>query len=63
MESGGGWVVAENDVEALLEAVLQAGDPAERIRRGGAALAFARRHFDISATCGRIAEILEGSAN
>lgn len=59
-ESGGGWVVAENDVAGLLRAIQQALDPHERRRRGQAALAFARQHFQMATTCLRMAELLEG---
>jgi glycosyltransferase involved in cell wall biosynthesis len=64
-ESGGGWIVDENDVAGLLNAIAQARDPAERERRGQAALAFARTNFQMSRNCARIAEILEeaGRAN
>ena len=58
-ESGGGWVVPEDDVIALLAAVRAAGDPHERARRGERALAYARRHFDRHDNCSRIAELLE----
>ncbi len=59
--SGGGWVVQEGDIERLLEAVREACDPAERSRRGAAALAFARGHFDQKTNCERIVELLERS--
>jgi glycosyltransferase involved in cell wall biosynthesis len=58
-ESDGGWVVPEDDVAGLLEAVTQARDPAERRRRGGAARAFAERHFQMRANCTQIAEWVE----
>ena len=60
-ESGGGWVVGENDVEGLLKAIGQALDPVERRKRGNAALQFARKHFNLSASCARIAQLLEGN--
>lgn len=59
-ESGGGWVVAENDLPGLLAAVKQASDPAERKRRGQAALEFAKKNFQMSANCTRMALRLEG---
>lgn len=58
-ESGGGWVVAEDDVNGLLAAVEAARDPAERARRGEAALAYAREHFDRARNCERLARLLE----
>jgi glycosyltransferase involved in cell wall biosynthesis len=58
-QSGGGWVVDENDVPGLLKAIAQALDPAERRRRGQAALEFARNHFIKSVSCGRFIELLE----
>jgi glycosyltransferase involved in cell wall biosynthesis len=57
--SGGGWVVAEDDVTALRKAVEQASDAGERERRGAAALAFAREHFDRERNCDRIVHLLE----
>jgi glycosyltransferase involved in cell wall biosynthesis len=45
LESGGGWVVAEDDGSGLLRAVAEAGDAAERARRGRLALAFAEARF------------------
>jgi glycosyltransferase involved in cell wall biosynthesis len=58
-ESGGGWVVPEDDVDALLAAVRAAREPGERSRRGARALAYARLHFDRHDNCSRIAEMLE----
>lgn len=58
-ESGGGWVVDENDVTGLQRAIEQACDPEERRRRGQAALDFARTHFLKSASCGHFIELLE----
>jgi colanic acid biosynthesis glycosyl transferase WcaI len=58
-ESGGGWVVDENDLKGLLNAIEQALDPEERGRRGQAALEFARGHFQKLASCGRFIELLE----
>ena len=62
LASGGGWVVAEGDVDGLLRAVAEAADPAERHRRGDAGLAFARVHFDREANTRRIAGLLEETA-
>ena len=45
-ESGGGWVVAPDDIEALLQALKQARHVEERRRRGQAARAFAESRFD-----------------
>ena len=58
-QSGGGWVVDENDVKGLFRAIAQALDPLERRRRGQAALEFARGHFLKSTACGRFIELLE----
>jgi glycosyltransferase involved in cell wall biosynthesis len=58
-QSGGGWVVGEGDVAGLLGAVEQAADAAERSRRGQAALAFAREHFDPARNTDRIARVVE----
>lgn len=61
-ESQGGWQVEPGDVEGLLRAVAQAGDPAERERRGRAALEFARRCFDPRQGVARLADWLEQAA-
>jgi colanic acid biosynthesis glycosyl transferase WcaI len=45
-ESGGGWVVAPEDGESLLQALRQARQVDERRCRGQAARAFAESHFD-----------------
>ena len=58
-ESGGGWVVPEGDVAALVAAVTAARDPAERARRGAAARAFAERHFDTARNLQRLCELIE----
>jgi colanic acid biosynthesis glycosyl transferase WcaI len=60
--SGGGWAVAEDDVDGLLRAAAEAVDPKERAQRGAAALRFARHHFDRDRNTARIAELLEGAA-
>lgn len=57
--SGGGWVVPENDVEALVAAIQEARDPAERRRRGLAARAFAEQTFDRTTNILRMCEMLE----
>ncbi len=57
-ESGGGWVVAPNDLNALQAAIAEASDPAERDRRGEAAAAFAREHFDPGRNAQAVAELL-----
>ena len=58
--SGGGWAVAEGDVDGLLRAVAQAANPDERSRRAEAALRFAQESFDRERNAARIAELLEG---
>jgi hypothetical protein len=58
-EAGGGWIVPEDDVPALLRAVEEARDPQERHRRGQAGLRFAREHFAGARNSTRIAELLE----
>lgn len=62
LESGGGWVVGEGDVNGLLAAVDQARDPQERWRRGQAGLAYARAHFDPARNTERIARVVEEAA-
>lgn len=61
LESGAGWVVPPGDVAALAAAVDQARDPAERDRRGAAARAFARAHFDRANNSRRVAGHLAGA--
>jgi len=61
-ESGGGWVVEQNDLDGLFDAVTQALDPGERRRRGQAALAFARKNFRMATNCAQMARVLEGGA-
>ena len=61
-ESGGGWVVAEGDVDGVVRAVLEAQDPAERSRRGQAALEYSREHFDRDRNTDRLADLLESAA-
>lgn len=60
-ESEGGWIVGEEEIDGLLAAVKEARVPAERERRGAAALAYARAHFDRARNCERLARLLEGS--
>lgn len=60
--SGGGWNVAEGDVEALLAAIAAAQNPGERTRRGVAAGAYARQHFDRARNLARLAEWIEECA-
>ncbi len=62
-ESGGGWIVDQEDLDGLLKAIEQALNSGERQRRGQAALVFARKHFQMSENCARIAELLEGGVN
>lgn len=57
--SGGGWVVPEGDVEALIAAIDEARDPAVRARRGAAARAFAERHFDGTTNLRQLARLIE----
>jgi glycosyltransferase involved in cell wall biosynthesis len=58
-ESGGGWVVDEGDINGLLEAIDEARDPAERARRGQAALGYAREHFDPDRNLKRVADLVD----
>ena len=60
-ESGGGWVVPENDLPALLAAIKQACNPSEFRARGLAARRFAENHFCKSSNCAQIAEWMEGA--
>lgn len=57
--SGGGWVVPQDDVAALCAAVEESRDPAERVRRGRAARAFAEAQFDRDRNAGRFCEWIE----
>lgn len=61
-ESGGGWLVAEDDTAGLLAAVEQACDARERAARGARAESFARLHFDRTRNCERIVELLENGS-
>ena len=58
-QSGGGWVVDENDLKGLVQAIDEARNPDERRRRGRAGLEFARNNFLKSTSCGRFIELLE----
>jgi glycosyltransferase involved in cell wall biosynthesis len=58
-ESTGGWAVEEGDTDALQQAVQEATDPGTRQKRGQAAQAFARDHFDRERNVGRLTELLE----
>jgi glycosyltransferase involved in cell wall biosynthesis len=62
-ESGGGWVVAEDDVSGLLSAIDDARDPVERERRGQAALEFARERFDRDRNLATVARLVEHAAS
>jgi len=61
-ESGGGWVVGEDDVSGLLSAVEAARDPGERLRRGQAALDFARERFDRRRNLETVSRLVEQAA-
>lgn len=60
-QSGGGWIVPENDIDGLLTAVTQASDPQQVRDRGMAAWRFAQTHFQMTNNCARITEQLECS--
>ncbi len=57
-DGGAGWVVPPGDHAALRQALREAADPGERQRRGNAALAYARKHFQKAGNVSRIASIL-----
>jgi len=61
-ESGGGWVVDPGDVPALLCALHEAADPAQRALRGQGAKAFAALHFDRKRNARQIASLLRGQS-
>ena len=61
-ESGGGWVVAENDVDGLVAAVREALDAPERNARGRRARRYSEAHFDLATNCARIGEMIEKAA-
>jgi glycosyltransferase involved in cell wall biosynthesis len=58
LESGGGWVVAPNDLDGLRGAMREACDAGERKRRGENALLFAREHFDRERNAARVGALL-----
>lgn len=58
-ESGGGWVVGQNDLAGLLAALRQAEDPGERERRGESARVYALRHFAKTTISAEFAQWLE----
>jgi colanic acid biosynthesis glycosyl transferase WcaI len=60
-ESGGGWIVDQDDMDSLLEAIAQAMDTDERRRRGQAAFNFAQKNFNSTDNCAQIAQLLEGA--
>lgn len=66
-ESGGGWVVAPNDIEGLINAVTQARDGGERARRGLAARRYAEATFNrernVTLMCERLEALPGGVAN
>ncbi|HMP76781.1 MAG TPA: glycosyltransferase family 4 protein [Kiritimatiellia bacterium] len=59
-ESGAGWVIPGNDVDALCAAVESARDARERTRRGAAARAFAERTFDRATNLDILCTRIEG---
>lgn len=60
-ESGGGWVAAPGDPEALWLAIRDASDAEARRVRGSAALRFARARFDSEANVARIVSWIEAA--
>ena len=58
IESGGGWVVKEGDVDGLLSAIEEAKNSNERIRRGQAARVYARKYFNQKKNCALISQII-----
>lgn len=57
VDSGGGWVIEPGRSEDLLRAIQESGDPKERMKRGQAALEFAKQHFDRDRNAGRLARL------
>ncbi|MCK5849845.1 MAG: glycosyltransferase family 4 protein [Kiritimatiellae bacterium] len=57
-ESGGGWIVAENDIPSLLKAIDEAKDSVERKKRGVKAREYAEKYFDVNLNCRQITELL-----
>ena len=62
-ESGGGWAIGEDDVKGLINAIKQTLSLEERLRRGQAALEYARSHFAKTLSCNRFIELLENGNN
>lgn len=60
-ESQGGWVVPEDNVTALRDAIQQAMQPDDRARRGEAARQFARTRFDRATNIGALCDLLASS--
>ena len=58
LQSGGGWVVKEGDVDGLIETIESAKDPVERACRGRAAYIFAEENFNQIKNCERILEVI-----
>jgi colanic acid biosynthesis glycosyl transferase WcaI len=59
IEAGAGWVVPENDPEALVAAIAAARGRGELQRRGRDALAYARAHFDAERNVGKLVQACE----
>jgi glycosyltransferase involved in cell wall biosynthesis len=57
--SGGGWVVPENDVDALVACVREAVAPGAATRRGQLGHVYARAHFDAARNAARVADVIE----
>jgi glycosyltransferase involved in cell wall biosynthesis len=60
-ESGAGWVVAPGDAEAMRRAVVEAGSPDVRAKRGAAGRTYAQRCFERTAGVDRMCEWIEKS--
>jgi colanic acid biosynthesis glycosyl transferase WcaI len=58
-ESGGGWVVIEDDMPGLIRAIAEATHRPETRRRGALALAYAAQHFDRDRNVAQMVELLE----
>lgn len=58
-ESGGGWVVADDDLPGLIRVFQECRNSVERQRRGQAARAYAVRHFNRAITVQRLCERIE----
>lgn len=59
-EANCGWIVPQDDVNALLAAVNEARSSAERARRGMAARVFAEKHFDRQQNLDKLCVWVEG---